>query len=86
MRGKGVNLVNFNGVPDRVVAPLGRPSDCPVAAVVPVSLTFEELEAIKSSRPDVSEDVLSDLVAEKVGLIDGLVDAGLAIANVGFVT
>ena len=86
MRGKVVSLVNFVGVPDRVVAPLDRPSVCPVAAVAPVSLTFEELEATKSSRPDVSEDVLSDLVAGKVGLIDGLVGTGLAIANVGFVT
>ena len=63
MRGEGVNLVNFVGVPDRVVAPLGRPSDCPVAALAPVSLTFEELEAIKSCRPDEGEDALSDLVA-----------------------
>ena len=86
MRGKGVNLVDCVGVPDRVFAPLGRPSDCPVAAVAPMSLTFEELEATKSSRPDVSEDVLSDLVAGTVGLINGLVGAGLAIANVGFVT
>ena len=83
MRGKRVNIV---GVLDRVVAPLGRPSDCPVAAVAPVSMTFEEPGATKSSRPDVSEDVLSDLVAEKVGLIDGIVGIGLAMANVGFVT
>ena len=86
MRGKGVNFVEHVGVPDRVVAPVGRPSDCPVAAVAPVSLTFEQLEATKSSRPGVSEDVLSDLVAGKVGLIDGLVGTGLAIANIGFVT
>ena len=86
MRGKGVNLVDCVGVPDRVVAPLGRPSDCPVTAIAPMSLTFEELEATRSSRPDVSEDVLSDLVAGKVGLIDGPFGTGLAIANVGFVT
>lgn len=86
MRGKRVSFVKFVSVPDRVVAPLGRPSDCPVAAVAPVSMKFEGPGATKSSRPDVSEDVLSDTVVEKVGLVDGLVGIGLAIANVGFVT
>lgn len=66
---------------------LARSTDCVAAIAAPVSMIFEESEARNPfSSSDASEIVLGGLVMDNLGLIDGLIGVGLAIADAGLVT